>query len=48
VRALREAMAANPQLRAPQMIALLEERFGLSVHRRSIERALSRQEKKRR
>jgi transposase len=48
VRALREAMAANPQLRAPQLIALLEERFGLSVHRRSLERALSRQEKKRR
>jgi len=48
VQALREALAADPQLRSSQLVQLLEERFGLSVHRRSIERALSRQEKKRR
>jgi hypothetical protein len=29
-------------------VLLVEKRFGISVHRRSIERALARQEKKRR
>lgn len=45
--ALREALAAEPGLRPAQLVRLIEERFGLSVHRRSIERALARQEKKR-
>ena len=48
VAALREALAADPTLRPRQLVELLEARFGLSVHRRSIERALSRPEKKRR
>jgi len=48
VQTLREALTADPTLRPPQLVALLEARFGLSVHRRSIERALSRSEKKRR
>lgn len=48
VAALREALAADPTLRPRGLVQLLEERFGLSVHRRSIERALSRPEKKHR
>ncbi len=47
VKSLRDALAAEPQLSPPQLVQLVEQRFGLSVHRRSIERALSRQEKKR-
>lgn len=47
VRALREALAEQPELSPRELVALAEERFGLSVHRRSIERALARQEKKR-
>lgn len=45
---LREALAAEPHLRSQELVQRVEERFGLSVHRRSIERALVRQEKKRR
>lgn len=45
---LREALEAEPQLSPPQLVGLVEERFGLSVHRRSIERALAQGEKKRR
>ena len=48
VRALREALAEQPALGPRELVALAEERFGISVHRRSIERALARQEKKRR
>ena len=48
VQALRDALAADPTLRPRQLVQLLEERFGLLVHRRSIERALARPEKKRR
>ncbi len=44
---LREALAENPKLRAAQMAQLVEEHFGFSVHRRSIERALGGREKKR-
>lgn len=47
VRALREALAEQPELSPRELVALAEERFGLSVHRRSIERALARQEKNR-
>jgi transposase len=46
--ALREALAEKPELGSEDLVGLVEERFGISVHRRSIERALSRQEKKRR
>ena len=48
VRTLREALAEQPELGPRELVALAEERFGISVHRRSIERALARQEKKRR
>jgi len=48
VRALREALADQPELGPRELVELAEERFGISVHRRSIERALARQEKKRR
>lgn len=46
--ALREALADQPELGPRGLLELAEERFGISVHRRSIERALARQEKKRR
>lgn len=45
---LRAALAAEPLLSPDQLVQLLEDRFGLRVHRRSIERALARAEKKRR
>ena len=44
--AVQQALAQDPALRAPALARLVKERFGLSVHPRSIERALSRQEKK--
>ena len=47
VAALREMRAAQPELNTQELVKMVEERFGLSVHRRSIERALARQEKKR-
>ena len=45
---LRAALAAEPALSSQALVRLVQERFGLSVHRRSIERALGPQEKKRR
>ena len=48
VATLREALEEQPELTADDLVALVAERFGISVHRRSIERALARQEKKRR
>jgi transposase len=42
VAALEEARSRDPSLTTPQLVALVRERFGLSVHRRSIERALAR------
>jgi transposase len=48
VAALREALAERPELRPRELVDLVQERFGVSVHPRSVERALSRQEKKRR
>ena len=42
------ARAAAPALRAPQLAQLVAERFGVTVHPRSIERALSQPEKNRR
>lgn len=47
VAALREARREQSQLSSEDLVRLVEERFGISVHRRSIERALARQEKKR-
>ena len=44
---LREALAQEPELSPQELVQLVEERFGLSVHRRSIERALARPGKKR-
>ncbi len=46
VAALREALAEQADLSPQGLEDLVEERFGISVHRRSIERALSRPEKK--
>ncbi len=48
VEALGEALEEEPTLGTAQLVGLVEERFGISVHPRSIERALARQEKKRR
>ena len=44
---LREAMSQQPDLSSDDLVRLVEEHFGISVHRRSIERALARREKKR-
>ncbi|MBM3216950.1 helix-turn-helix domain containing protein [Candidatus Poribacteria bacterium] len=43
--AIDEALADNPGRSADELVLLVAKRFGLSVHRRSIERALLRQEK---
>ena len=48
IAALREALAEQPEFSPRDLVQLVEERFGVSVHRRSVERALARQEKKRR
>ena len=48
VAVLREVVAEQPQLSPQDLVALVQERFGVSVHPRSVERALARQEKKRR
>ena len=47
VQALCDALTAEPALKPRQLAQIVEERFGLTVHRRSIERALARQKKKR-
>ncbi len=44
---LHETLSAKPELRTRDLVALVETHFGMSVHPRSIERALARQEKKR-
>ena len=46
--ALEEALTEEPELSSGNLVHLIEKRFGISVHRRSVERALARQEKKRR
>ena len=46
--ALEEALTEEPELSSEDLVHLIEKRFGISVHRRSVERALARQEKKRR
>jgi len=48
VAALKGALAERPELGLQDLVELVQERFGVSVHPRSIERALARQEKKRR
>lgn len=45
VEALRTARAEQPSIRSQQLVELVRERFGLSVHRRSVERALAREKK---
>ncbi len=42
---LEEARARDPTLGPARLVALLRERFGLDVHRRSVERALARRAK---
>ncbi|UCF67421.1 MAG: helix-turn-helix domain containing protein [Acidobacteriota bacterium] len=44
---LKRALADDPALRSPALAELVEQRFGISVHPRSVERALQPQEKKR-
>jgi transposase len=43
-----EVQARDPSVTASALVPLLKKRFGIEVHRRSIERALRRQKKKRR
>lgn len=40
---LRERLEADPSLRARDLVGQVAERFGIEVHRRSIERALARE-----
>lgn len=42
---VRQRLEADPSLRSPDLVVLIEERFGLRVHPRSIERALTRRPK---
>ena len=46
VEALRTAKGEQPTLSVRDLVGLVRERFGLSVHRRSIERALARGKKR--
>jgi transposase len=43
----RERLVAEPGLRSADLVELIAERFGVRVHRRSIERALARAERPR-
>lgn len=45
VEALRAARSEQPELSAADLVELVRERFGISIHRRSIGRALARQKK---
>jgi transposase len=45
---LEQALADTPHWRAAELVVAVQEHFGLSVHPRSVERALVRREKKRR
>ena len=45
---LQQERSTDPSLRAPDLASRVLERFGRKVHPRSVERALVRQEKKRR
>ena len=44
---VRELRAGNPRLSTAELASAIQQRFQVAVHRRSIERALARQEKKR-
>jgi len=44
---LEAALAEDPRVRAAQLASLLQERLGVIVHPRSVERALARRQKKR-
>jgi transposase len=48
IEALRETLGKEPDSNATALAEWVEKRFGISIHPRSIERALARQEKKRR
>ena len=43
----RERLAAEPGLRSADLVELISERFGVRVHRRSVERALARADRPR-
>ena len=43
----RERLTAEPGLRSAELVELIAERFGIRVHRRSIERALARADRPR-
>jgi transposase len=43
----RERLAADPALRSMDLVELIAERFGVRIHRRSIERALARTDRQR-
>ncbi len=45
VAVLQQVLTREPHLRAPQLAKMVQQRFGLVVHPRSIERALERQKK---
>lgn len=45
---VQQIRSEQPSLSLAQLAATIQERFGITVHPRSIERALARQEKKRR
>ena len=47
VEALQAAKREQPELTAAELVELVRERFGISVHRRSIDRALGRGKKRR-
>ncbi len=48
VDALEASLAADPSLSSADLAQLAQERFGISIHRRSVERALARRKKGRR
>lgn len=43
---IEAALADNPSLSSAQLVQLLQERLGVTAHRRSVERALARRRKK--
>ena len=45
---LEQTLVKNPTLRMPTLVEMVQAQFGISVHRRSVERALVRRQKKRR
>ena len=47
VAVLQQTLAQQPRIKASDLAELVDQQFGISVHPRSVERALARQEKKR-